>query len=52
MEKGADERATWGPEGFDARMGDFGRSIVLQHVVEIVKILYNFPLMLIIFQLP
>jgi hypothetical protein len=29
MEEGADERATRGPKGFDAGMGDFWRLIVL-----------------------
>ncbi len=52
MKKGADERATRGPEGFDAGMGDFGRLVVLQHVVKVVEILYDFPLMIIILQLP
>lgn len=52
MEDRADERATRRPEGFNARMGDFGRLVILQHVVEVVEILYDFPLMIIILQLP
>lgn len=35
MEEGADERATRGSEGFNARMGDFWRLVVLQHVMEV-----------------
>lgn len=51
MEDRTDERTRSWSERFDAGVSDFGRLVVLQCVVEVMKILYNLPLMLVILQL-